>query len=87
MHQTIIELWRGNIAPYEHCGSRDEEATQLLELMEQNREVLCKGLTAAQAEIFHRYISCADDYLLRMTEIAFCDGFCLGGKLAAEALI
>ena len=34
MHQTIIELWRGNIAPYEHCGSRDEEATQLLELME-----------------------------------------------------
>ena len=87
MKSTIIDLWRGNIAPYAHCDSHDEEATQLLELMEQNREALCNGLTAAQAEVFHRYMRCSEDYLLRMTELSFCEGLCLGSRLAAEALL
>ena len=87
MQQTIVELWRGNIAPYENCGSHDEEARQMLELMERNREALCQKLAKEQAEVFDRYISCAEDYLLRMTENAFCDGFRLGSKLTAEALL
>ena len=87
MQQTIIELWRGNIAPVEHCGAHDMEANHLLTLMEQNREKLCKGLTAAQAEVFEKYMDCSGEYLLRMSELSFCEGFCLGSKLATEALL
>ena len=87
LKSTITDLWRGNIAPVEHCGSHDAEANHLLTLMEQNREKLCKGLTAAQAEVFEKYMDCSGEYLLRMSELSFCEGFCLGSKLATEALL
>ncbi len=87
MKSTITDLWRGNIAPVKECGAYDQEARQTLQFMEKNREELCQGLTAEQAEVFHRYMSCSEDYLLRMVEIAFCDGFCLGSRLTAETLI
>ena len=86
MMQTIIDLWSGNIAPCEHCGSHDTEANHLIGLMERNREVLREGLTAAQMETFQKYMDCSDEYLFRMLELAFCDGFCLGSKLVIESL-
>jgi len=85
--QTISDLWSGNIAPCEHCGSHDSEANRLLDLIERNREALHKGLTQAQKETFQKYIDCSEEYLLRMMELAFCDGFCLGNRLATESLI
>jgi len=85
--QTIIDLWNGNIAPCEHCGSHDSEVNHLIRLMERNREALREGLTAAQAEIFQKYIDCSEEYLLRMLELAFYDGFCIGGKLALEMIL
>ena len=87
MTQTIKDLWNGNLAPGEHCGAHDVEANQLIGLMERNREDLSKGLTAAQSELFQKYIDCCDEYLLRMLELAFCDGFCLGSKLITEAVL
>lgn len=86
MPQTIINLWNGNIAPCEHCGSHDTEVKHLIGLMERNRETLCEGLTAAQRETFQKYIDCSEEYLLRMLELAFCDGFCLGSRLIMESL-
>jgi len=83
MH-TIIDLWNGNIAPCEHCGAHDSEVNHLIGLMERNRETLREGLTAVQMEIFQKYIDSSEEYLLRMLELAFCDGFCLGGKIAME---
>lgn len=56
-------------------------------LIERNRDALYEGLTAAQKETFQKYIDCSEEYLLRMLELAFCDGFCLGGKLVAETLL
>lgn len=87
MSQTIINLWNGNVAPGEHCGSHDPEANKLIALMERNREKLNGGLTEAQKAIFHKYIDCADEYLMRMMELAFCEGFSLGSRLTIEALI
>lgn len=87
MMQTIAELWRGNIAPCEHCGSQDAQSNALTRLMERNRDELCGGLTAAQAETFQKYVDCSEEYWLRLTELAFCEGFCLGSRLATEALI
>lgn len=87
MTQTITDLWNGNIAPCEHCGSHDTEANHLIGLMARNREVLREGLTAAQRETFQKYIDCSEEYLLRMLELAFYDGFCLGSKLDMESLL
>jgi len=56
-------------------------------LIERNRETLSRGLTEAQMETFQKYIDCSDEYLLRMLELAFSDGFCLGGKLVMEAIL
>ena len=86
MH-TITDLWNGNIAPCEHCGAHDPEVNRLIGLMERNRETLREGLTAAQIEIFQKYIDCSEEYLLRMLELAFCDRFCLGGKIAIEIIL
>lgn len=85
--QTIIDLWNGNIAPCEHCGSHDSEANHLVCLMEKNLETLREGLTTAQSEVLQKYIDCSEEYLLRMMELAFYDGFCTGGKLAMEMML
>ena len=85
--ETILDLWNGNIAPYEHFGSHDPEANHLLHLMEKNRETLRKGLTAAQSEILQKYIDSSEEYLLRMMELAFHNGFCIGGKLTMEMIL
>ena len=87
MSQTMKDLWSGNIAPCEHCGAHDATVNELISLMERNRTQLGEGLTAAQMDLFQKYIECADEYLLHMLELAFCDGFCLGGRLIMETLL
>lgn len=87
MNQTITKLWYGNLSPCEHCGVRDQEADHLLSLMERNREALCDGLTEHQRTSLEKYIACSDEYLCRMQELSFCEGFSLGCRLTAEALI
>lgn len=85
MH-TIDDLWNGNIAPCEHCGSHDREANRLLVLMEQHRQAASRGLTDIQAEALRQYTDRSEEYLLRMVELAFREGFCLGSQLAMESL-
>jgi len=87
MTHTISDLWNGNIAPCEHCGSHDTKANHLISLIERNREDLFKSLTAAQAETFQKYIDCCEEYLLRMLELAFYEGFSLASKLTIESMI
>lgn len=86
MPQTISDLWNGNIAPCEHCGAHDKEANELIRLMERHREMLLSGLTELQKELLQKYIDCSEEYLLRLMELSFCDGFCLAGRLAAEVI-
>ena len=86
MKQTIIDLWNGNIAPVEHCGSHNGEVNELVSLMERHRNTLNGGLTEAQKETFQKYMDCADEYLLHMLELAFYDGFSIGASLVVEAL-
>ena len=85
MTPTINELWNGNISPAEHCGDNDLLISELHSLMEKNRKNLSSGLSVSQMEIFQKYMDCSEEYLFRMLELAFCDGFCLGTKLVAEA--
>lgn len=86
MLHTIADLWNGNIAPSEHFASHDPEVNHLIMLIERNREKLCVGLTPMQVDLFQKYTDCSEEYLLRMQELAFCEGFCLAGKLFSEIL-
>ena len=58
----------------------------MLSLMERNREELWAGLTEKQQIILKKYIACSDEYMYRMQELTFCEGFSLGCKLTAEAI-
>lgn len=83
--QTISDLWNGNIAPCEHCGAHDPQSNQLIRLIERNREALRQGLTADQLVTLEKFIDSSEEYLFRMTELAFCDGFRLGSRLIIES--
>lgn len=85
MSQMIIDLWNGNLAPFEQCGKGNSELLELASLMARNREKLGRELTQAQMEAFQKYVDCSDAYLLRMNELAFCEGFSTAGKLLSEA--
>lgn len=87
MNQTIKDLWRGNIAPCDHCGSHDPKLNHLVGLMERNREDLSKISTPQQLDIFEKYIDCSDEYSLLMMEQAFCHGFRLASRMMAEAML
>ena len=87
MSQTINDLWYGRIAPSERCGARDPVIYDLYRLMNRNSENLRKELSEAQTEAFQKYVDCYNEYLLRMLELAFQEGFALGSKLTAEALV
>lgn len=86
MTHTIEDLWNGNLAFCEHCGAHDAQANHLVGLMARSRENLSGGLTEAQKEVFQAYMDHAEAYVLRMMELAFCDGFSLGTRLLAEGL-
>jgi len=85
MNGTIIDLWNGNIAPCERCGCGDPVIHDLMETLERNRRQLYSELTTSQMEILQKYIDCHDEYLLRMLELAFSDGFSLGSRLTVES--
>ena len=86
MKRTITALWNGNLAPCDRCGADDPELFHLIDLMERNRENLYEITDPQQQKIFEKYVVCADEYLELLTERAFCDGFCLAGKLLTETL-
>ena len=81
---ALCELWNGNIAPVDHCGARDREANHLSALLERKRESLLVELTAEQRLLFQKYMDCSEEYLLRMMELSFCDGFRIGARLLME---
>lgn len=56
-------------------------------MMARNAEKLEKELGEQAKDIFSSYRECVDDYVALMGQQAFCDGFCLGSKIVAEALV
>ena len=86
MMQTICDLWNGKLAPCEYCGADDERAIALARQRAVYKEKLSAVLTEAQREIFLKFLDGEEDYLFRMMELAFAEGFCPGSKLVFESL-
>lgn len=84
MHSAIYDLWNGNIAPCEHCGAQDRQANILYGAVCRSREAAAKALPEEHRKLLEQYGQCWEDYLLRMMEEAFRDGFVLGSRLSAE---
>ena len=87
MTKTISELWSGNLDPVTRLGMNNTEIAKMEKLMSDNYSKLKSKLNDEQKEILDKYLDCVNDYVLLISEQSFCDGFCLGTKISAEALL
>ena len=87
MTKTISELWSGNLDPITRLGMNNIEIEKMEKLMSDNYDKLKAKLNDETKEILEKYFDCVNDYVLLISEQSFCDGFCLGTKISAEALI
>ena len=87
MSQTIKQLWNGNIESIYHYGRDKQEIQKLEELLQRNLQKLNEMLGEKEKCVLDNYTLCIEEYLWLTTEQAFCDGFSMGTKLVAEAMI
>ena len=87
MTKTISQLWGGNLDPVMHLGANNIEIGKMEKLMSDNFSKLKTNINDEQKAILEKYLDCVNDYVFLISEQSFCDGFCLGTKISAEALI
>lgn len=87
MIKTIEQLWNGNLEPIAHSRVNNPEIKHLTKLIQRNHENLKENLNEKLKEMLENYSECKNEYLALTNEQAFCNGFCLGMRIAAEALI
>lgn len=87
MTKTISQLWSGNLDPITRLGMNNIEIDKMEKLMSDNYDKLKDKLNDETKEILEKYFDCVNDYVLLISEQSFCDGFCLGTKISAEALV
>lgn len=82
MTNTIADLWNGSLEPKGCSKTNYFEIKDLDMLINQNLDKLEKVLDKKSKEVFTSYRDCMEEYAYLYGEQAFCDGFCLGVKLA-----
>lgn len=87
MTKTISQLWCGNLDPVMKLGMSNNEIAKMEKLMLDNYSKIKSNINDEQKEILEKCLDCVNDYVLLISEQSFCDGFCLGTKISAEALI
>ena len=87
MTKTISQLWSGNLDPIMRLGMNNAEIAKIEKLLSDNFSKLKEKLNDEQKETLEKYSDCVNDYVLLISEQSFCDGFCLGTKISAEALV
>ena len=87
MTKTISQLWSGNLDPVTRLGMNNIEIDKMEKLMSDNYNKLKIKLNDETKENLEKYVDCVNDYVLLISEQSFCDGFCLGSKISAEALV
>ena len=85
MSNTISQLYRGELEPKNILGNGNIELRRMEILIENNFNRLKETLNENETEILEKYSSLIDEYIFLLSEQAFCDGFCLGMRISAEA--
>lgn len=86
MTKTIAQLWNGTLEPVLHSGKNNIELKKLENLLNRHLKNLENELDEKSKALFEKYHDCINEYLIVISEQTFCDGFCLGTKITAEAL-
>lgn len=86
MTKTIAQLWNGNLVPISYLDKNNPEIKQLEGLIHRNLQKLKQTLNKDNREAFEKYNDCINEYITITNEQVFCDGFCLGAKMTAEAV-
>lgn len=87
MSHAIAELWRGSLNPVCGLGKNKAEMKHLEQLMRCHLGKLDKALDEDVKGVLERYNDCINEYIVMLSEQSFCDGYSLGSKITAEALI
>ena len=83
----IADLWNGRLEPIRNLGNNNEEIKHLEDLLQRNIEDLEKLENKENEKIFSKFNDNVTEYTTLIAEQAFCDGFSLGVKFIAEALL
>ena len=86
MSRLLFDLFNGNLEPHSKVDDNDPRCKNLKMLIERHYDSLDKKLDKDEMETFKKYDECVSEYEYLITERAFCDGFCLGVRLVAEAM-
>lgn len=86
MDNILIELWRGNIVPFEQFCRHDPVMEQMSKSFYQSRDQLMATMTDEQKELLEAYDTCQLDLESESEEQAFAYGFRLGARLCAAVM-
>lgn len=86
MSNTISQLYRGQLEPKSVLGNGNVEMRRTEILIENNFNKLKENLNQETKTILEKYNECMKEYIVLISEQAFCDGFCLGTRISAEAI-
>lgn len=87
MSKTIESIWKGDLDPSLRFGMYSPEMRRLYHSEQEAREKLEKGLGEEQKKLLEKYCDEAERCRYAAAEQAFCDGFCVGTRLTAEAML
>ncbi len=86
MSNTISQLYRGQLEPESVLGNGNIELRKTEIMLENNFKKIKENLDEATIQLLDKYRECMNEYIILISEQAFCDGFCLGTRIVSEAV-
>ena len=86
MSNTISQLYRGQLEPESVLGNGNTELRKTEIMLENNFKKIKENLDEATTQLLDKYRECMNEYIILISEQAFCDGFCLGTRIVSEAV-
>ena len=87
MSLTIRQLWNGHLAPVRYSGAESPEIKEVLAAIDLHLDALQEDFSEKEKLLLEQYRSSVNDYIALCCEQAFCDGYSMGTRLTAEALM
>lgn len=86
MSKVIEQLYEGQLEPMRSIGKNNTEMRRIEIFIERYLNNLKDTLDNDARETFGKYVECIDEYIVLISEQAFCDGFCMGARILSEAV-